>query len=462
MTRLFISYSSKNPESISQLVQSLQNAGYDVSYDPQIRTGQWWSVILENLHGADIFLYAVTPDSYPEGIDSLFDPTSRNATAVPQPESDATRQSPAAAKDAIEVRPDYMAQYRAAHVLYADEHFAESLELFRALQAAGFKPKIGRLETLIAEIETVLAESEQHAECEAAYAELALEAKTVRSEARKAELREAFDQFTDSCPDYGDPAAIAEKITPLPLVGGGLFARVSTPMPSGLFGHFGSHPADDDDDYDPDDPKYEDVIEEDSVAYADNSSLASSNLFGRVNIGSPAEPTSAMAAIMQGEPLIRQTSTYVPNDDVYDDSFSIESAGGKFLGEMGCGVCEATSGSKPNRVGGIEVWLFDAHTTVTATKIVVSEPLLNNPMMMRQFRQEPISFELLPAVTGAIYVFETETMIVQVRIVKVAYVYAESGPTPFFDQLTIELSAWQKARGGPSRPSGHMFNSYSR
>jgi formylglycine-generating enzyme required for sulfatase activity len=68
MTRIFVSYSSKNRDLVNQLVQLLDDAGYEVWYDQQIRTGEWWKIILENVRASDIFLYAVTPeylDSYP-------------------------------------------------------------------------------------------------------------------------------------------------------------------------------------------------------------------------------------------------------------------------------------------------------------------------------------------------------------------------------------------------------------
>ena len=48
MTRIFVSYSSKNRPLVAHLVQLLQDAGYDIWYDQQIRSGRWWDAILEN------------------------------------------------------------------------------------------------------------------------------------------------------------------------------------------------------------------------------------------------------------------------------------------------------------------------------------------------------------------------------------------------------------------------------
>ncbi len=69
MSRIFISYSSKNRAIVDQLVTWLTNAGYDVHYDQQLETGQqWWDEILLNIQQCDIFIFALSPeylDSYP-------------------------------------------------------------------------------------------------------------------------------------------------------------------------------------------------------------------------------------------------------------------------------------------------------------------------------------------------------------------------------------------------------------
>jgi len=118
-----------------------------------------------------------------------------------------------------DTKPDYPAQYREAHTLYANENYAAALDRFRALQAIGFKPIVGRLETLIADCETVLGEqqraqaaAEHTAHCESFYAELDREVNGARTSARKAELRDILAQFTVDCAEYGDPADLANKL----------------------------------------------------------------------------------------------------------------------------------------------------------------------------------------------------------------------------------------------------------
>ena len=66
--KIFISYSSKNRNLINNLVRLLQEAGYEVTYDQQVRIGDFWPPILRDIRACNVFLYAITPEylaSYP-------------------------------------------------------------------------------------------------------------------------------------------------------------------------------------------------------------------------------------------------------------------------------------------------------------------------------------------------------------------------------------------------------------
>ena len=143
-----------------------------------------------------------------------------NASAMPVIQSEPIK-PPVIPVVAHEAKSDYAAQYRAARTLYAEENYAAALDQFRVLQAAGFKPPVGRLETLIAEIESSLDEqqraqeaAERVAQYEAIYAELQHEVSGARSPARKTELREALAEFMAAYPEYGDPAGLVDKLRP--------------------------------------------------------------------------------------------------------------------------------------------------------------------------------------------------------------------------------------------------------
>ncbi len=158
----------------------------------------------------------------------------------------------------------------------------------------------------------------------------------------------------------------------------------------------------------------------------------------------PAAPP-AFAGI-QGDPTARSISTYLLNDDTYDDSFSIETAAGKFLGEMGGGISKTLGTGKPKQVSAFEVWVFDALSTLTATKVLASEYAFNDPGLREELSAKG---ELVLAKPGATIMLETQSLFVQVRIIDASYGTGNAAPNSFFDRLTFELSAWPKTTGSP-------------
>jgi hypothetical protein len=67
-----------------------------------------------------------------------------------------------------------------------------------------------------------------------------------------------------------------------------------------------------------------------------------------------------MQAAPKKEPALAQfMTTYRQGDDLYDDSFSIDSVNGEFLGECGVGIAETIGVGEPKKVTALEVWLFE-------------------------------------------------------------------------------------------------------
>ncbi|MCE1255772.1 MAG: hypothetical protein LWX83_19755, partial [Anaerolineae bacterium] len=79
------------------------------------------------------------------------------------------------------------------------------------------------------------------------------------------------------------------------------------------------------------------------------------------------------SASEQGEPIAQFMTTYTLGDDLYDDSFSIDSPNGEFLGECGVGVSDTIGVGDPKKVSAFEVWLFDKNDIQTVTKVLMSE-----------------------------------------------------------------------------------------
>ncbi len=164
-------------------------------------------------------------------------------------------------------------------------------------------------------------------------------------------------------------------------------------------------------------------------------------------ISASAEKTD-FAAVGVDAPIVQFMTTYLHGDDLYDDSFSIETASGEFLGETGVGISETIVSGEAKNVTCFEVWLFDKNDIRTVTKVVMSEHAYNDDAIRAKLAPKG---EAVLAKTGDKMTLETATLRVQARLVDLSY---KSGPVPpnsVFERITIELAAW-KADG--RRPSG--------
>jgi hypothetical protein len=152
---------------------------------------------------------------------------------------------------------------------------------------------------------------------------------------------------------------------------------------------------------------------------------------------------SAAATGEGSEPLERFVTTYVLGDDLYEDSFTINSASGDFLGECGVGISEPIGVGEPKKVTAFEVWLFDRKPSRTSTTVLLSE-YANQKADVRT-ALAPRGTPVL-AVPGADIWMETPGL--QLRVVIRELIYGE-GPLPhnsYFERLTLQLEIWAKSK----------------
>ncbi len=146
--------------------------------------------------------------------------------------------------------------------------------------------------------------------------------------------------------------------------------------------------------------------------------------------------------IPNDEPLATFRTTYTIGDDLYDDSFSVESpASGDFLGECGVGIAEAIGMGDPKKVSAFEVWLFDKNDIQTVTKIIMSKYTFNDEDTRSQLaaKGDPVMAE-----GGEVVELETASLRVEARIVDISYGEGALPKESFFDRMTIELKAIAK------------------
>jgi hypothetical protein len=157
-----------------------------------------------------------------------------------------------------------------------------------------------------------------------------------------------------------------------------------------------------------------------------------------VRVETPAEIAEQAGA----EPVTTFKTTYMLGNDLFDESFSIDDQQGDFLGECGVGIGETIGVGDPKKVAAFEVWLFDKNDIRTVTKVVMSEHAFGDEGLKSRLaaKGEPIM-----ARSGGVVEMETATLKVAARIVDMQYGSGALPPNSFFQQLTLEISAWKKA-----------------
>ncbi|MCJ7566795.1 MAG: hypothetical protein MUO58_04580 [Anaerolineales bacterium] len=146
--------------------------------------------------------------------------------------------------------------------------------------------------------------------------------------------------------------------------------------------------------------------------------------------------------IPSDDPLATFRTTYTIGDDLYDDSFSVESpASGDFLGECGVGIAEAIGVGDPKKVSAFEIWLFDKNDIQTVTKIIMSKYTFGDEETRSQLaaKGDPVMAE-----GGEVVELETASLRVEARIVDMSYGEGALPKDSFFDRMTIELKAIAK------------------
>jgi hypothetical protein len=143
----------------------------------------------------------------------------------------------------------------------------------------------------------------------------------------------------------------------------------------------------------------------------------------------------------QPTPIAQFMTTYMAGDDLYDDSFSIDSPSGDFLGECGVGISDTIGVGDPKKVTAFEVWLFDKNDIQTVTKVIMSPHAFNDPTIRQRLESkgEPIMAE-----NGKHVLLETATLQLEARVVEMSFGSGALPPSSHFDRLTLELALWPK------------------
>jgi hypothetical protein len=148
------------------------------------------------------------------------------------------------------------------------------------------------------------------------------------------------------------------------------------------------------------------------------------------------------AAMGEEPPIAQFVTTYMLGDDLFDDSFSVDSPAGEFLGECGVGISETIGVGDPKRVTAFEVWIFDKNDIQTVTKVLMSSHAFNDPAMRAKLESKGELIELVP---GKQVVLETATLQLSATVADIQFGEGPLPPQSFFGRMTLELAIWTKA-----------------
>ncbi len=157
--------------------------------------------------------------------------------------------------------------------------------------------------------------------------------------------------------------------------------------------------------------------------------------------GIPDDDKPVMPISSEVMPISQFLSTYRIGSEHYDDSFSIDSPQGEFMGECGAGISEHIGVGDPAKVTAIEVWLFDKNDIQTVTKVLMSDNAYHDENIRKRLeaKGEPVL-----ANPNEEFLLETQTLRMSINIVDMAYGEGPLPPGSFFERMVLELTVWSK------------------
>ncbi len=159
----------------------------------------------------------------------------------------------------------------------------------------------------------------------------------------------------------------------------------------------------------------------------------------------PEPPPPSISPFAADDTIATFRTIYTIGEDDYDDSFSIESSTGEFLGECGVGIGELIGVGEPKKVSAFEVWLFDKNDIQTVTKVLMSDYAFRDDETRSRLsaKGDPV-----PAEPGGVVSLQTASLEVEARVVDMSYGRGTLPEGSYFERLTIELRAWSRDSGG--------------
>jgi len=186
-----------------------------------------------------------------------------------------------------------------------------------------------------------------------------------------------------------------------------------------------------------DDEEYEEEYEE--VRHSPNHNFATPK--ERNMVTPQKEKAPAQDAEYNRQPFAKFQATYLIGNDNFNESFSIDSRSGEYLGECGFGVSELMGVGTPKKASAFEVWMFDKNDIQTVTKVLLTPYFFNDYNTRARLEQKG---ELIEVKAGKQIRLETASLFMIATIKDMRFGEGISAENSYLDQLGMELSIWQK------------------
>lgn len=140
------------------------------------------------------------------------------------------------------------------------------------------------------------------------------------------------------------------------------------------------------------------------------------------------------------QPLRQWVGNFTIGQDTFDESFTVETEDGDFLGECGMGILDGFASGSPKKVTAFDVWLFDKTDIRTVSMPIMSQFAYEDDILRSKL---PPDATPVLAVEGQTFDIETTALIVKAKIDEV--VYGEDKPEmSYFDSIKVSLTAYLK------------------
>ncbi len=157
--------------------------------------------------------------------------------------------------------------------------------------------------------------------------------------------------------------------------------------------------------------------------------------------GAAMAPGAAVVGESGPAPLSSYHTTYTLGDDYFDESFSIDTASGEFLGEAGLSFAEASE-TQPKYVRAFEVWLFDKAGIRTETAVLCTPELFADEEARQRLEARGT---VVAAAPGQVVTLKTEKLQLEAQVTECEFGDGPEGQ--YFAKLTVTFRVFLHEEG---------------